>query len=312
MNIVCCIDRNYVMPAGVLITSICINNPDAQIAFHIVCNPNVTRQDKDDLTQIVEKYGNKILFYGVDEQMLSSFTVGKAGQPGHITIATYYRLLLPLILPEKIDKILYLDADIIVRGDLMPFYDSDIEGYAVGAVTDMSSGLITIFNRLRYSERLGYFNAGVLLINLKYWREHNILGECFEFAQNYPDRIKFHDQDILNYVLRERKKLFPLTYNFQDGFIYTVPSLSLEKYEKEILEAEKDPVIIHYLAIKPWFKRCVHPYKGEFLKYKAMTKWNKQSLATLTFRERVKWLLGKLNLIKVYSPTSFKSLEPLS
>ena len=101
MNIVCCIDRNYVMPAGVLITSICINNPDAQIAFHIVCNPNVTRQDKDDLTQIVEKYGNKILFYGVDEQMLSSFTVGKAGQPGHITIATYYRLLLPLILPEK-------------------------------------------------------------------------------------------------------------------------------------------------------------------------------------------------------------------
>lgn len=310
MNIVCCIDRNYVMPAGVLITSICINNPDAQIAFHIVCNPNVTRQDKDDLTQIVEKHGNNLLFYGVDERMLSSFTVGKAGQSPHITIATYYRLLLPLILPEKIDKILYLDADIIVRGNLMPFYDSDIEGYAVGAVTDMSSGLITMFNRLRYSERLGYFNAGVLLINLKYWREHNIFGECFEFAKNYPDRIKFHDQDILNYVLRERKKFFPLTYNFQDTFMYDLPSISLEKYEDELLATEKNPVVIHYI-MKPWFKKCIHPYKGEFLKYKALTKWRKQHLVPLTFKEKIKLLLGRMGLVKIYPPAPFKKLEPL-
>ena len=291
MNIVCCIDRNYVMPAGVMITSVCLNNAEADITFHVVCNPNVRQGDKDDLMAVVDKYGKRIAFYGVDEKLCRDFTVGKEGQPRHITIATYYRLLLPLILPEGIDRVLYLDSDIVVRGDIAPLYNADIEDVAVGAVTDMSEGNIAMFNRLRYSERLGYFNAGVLLVNLRYWREHNILQECLDFALNYSERIKFHDQDILNYVLRERKRRLPLTYNFQDGFMYNIATISLEKYERELLATEKDPIVIHYVATKPWYKKCAHPYKDEFIKYKALTKWSKQRLVPYSVRDIVKILL---------------------
>lgn len=313
MNIVCCTDHKYIMPTGVMICSICVNHPNCEICFHVVCNNDVTESDKNDLREITLKHSHKIEFYEIKKEIADCFTVGQKGQNKHITISTYYRLFLAEILPTSIDKVIYLDADVIVRNSLLELYKTDLNGLALGVVTNMSEGNIQIFNRLRYSPTLGYFNAGVLLINLHYWRNENLLEQFTDYAIKYPDRILWHDQDLLNYVLKNSKKQLPLTYNFQNGFLYKERNLSWE-YDEEIRDTIRNPIILHFTGDKPWQKGCNHPYKGEFFKYQKMTKWANIPLwkaRPISWKIKIRKLLIYAGILKA-SPYTFASIPPLS
>lgn len=297
MNIVCCTDHNYIMPTGVMICSACVNHKDCVIVFHVVCNDDVTEEDKEDLKNIVYQYHHKIEFYTIDIEFPEYFTIGEKGQPKHITIATYYRLFLAELLPNYIDKVIYLDGDIVVKRSLNEMWNINIEDVALAVVPDRDEGQIYLYNNLRYEQSLGYFNAGVLLINLKYWREHHLLNYFIDFATRYPERIKFHDQDVLNFVLRKNKKKLPLKYNVQDGFFKKVPNISWE-YEKDLKEAINDPFIVHFTcggANKPWYKGCMVPYKEEFFKYRNLTKWKNKPLKKITYsnKTRIKLFIKK-------------------
>lgn len=313
MNIVCCTDHNYVMPTGVMICSVCLNHQDSEVCFHVICSEDVTDEDKRDITEIVYQYNHHICFYNVDVEIPNSFTIKKMGQPKHITIAAYYRLLLVEILPSNLDKILYLDSDVIVRHSLQKMYDTDIDNYGVAAVTDCFEGKIEYYNRLRYSPILGYFNSGVLLINLNYWRLNNILQEGIDFASKYPERIVYHDQDILNYIFRNNKKVLHLTFNLQDVHLHKEIMISWE-YETELSEAINDPFIIHYTGTyKPWRKKCTNPYKDEFIKYKNLTKWRNTPLwkaPNVSWYIKVKKFLGYIGLLKK-TPSPYISVPSL-
>jgi lipopolysaccharide biosynthesis glycosyltransferase len=299
MDVVCCTDNNYIMPTGVLLCSICENNKSEEIIFHIILNSDISENNKCSLKNVVAKYFSKVIcFYVVEHKIPEYFTVNKPGQPQHITSVSYFRLLVTEILPENIDKVIYLDCDIIVRHSLRELYNYDVEKYAVAAVPDMTEGQIHWYNYLRYPQRYGYFNAGVLLINLKYWRDNDMLTQFSNFAKNYPQRIRMHDQDILNYVLHDKKLNLPLKYNFQDGFFYKEPLISWE-YEDELEEAIDNPFIIHYTSTKPWMEDCKNPYKEIFFQYQSKTEWknmpllkNKQSK-----KEIIKNILQKIGLL---------------
>ena len=313
MNIVCCTDHNYVMPTGVMMCSVCENNHDCEVFFHVICNDDVTEEDKRDLTDIAHQYNNRICFHSVNIEVPSCFTIKKENQPKHITISAYYRLFLTEILPNDIEKVLYLDSDIIVRHSLHEMYNTDMEGCAIGVVTDCFEGVIEYYNRLRYSPTLGYFNSGVLLINLAYWRENNILQECINFATKFPERIVFHDQDILNYVLKNNKKTFNLTFNLQDVHLHKKLMISWE-YETELLEAITDPYIIHFTGShKPWRKKCTNPYKNEFIKYKNLTKWKNTPLwkaPKATWKIRLKKILEGIGVLKK-TPSPYTTIPSL-
>ena len=70
-----------------------------------------------------------------------------------------------------------------------------------------------------YETRYGYFNSGVLLLNLTYWRENNLENELLEYAYNNIGLLQYHDQDILNAVLKDRKKQMSIAYNVQSTFL---------------------------------------------------------------------------------------------
>ena len=313
MNIVCCTDHNYIMPTGVMICSACVNHHDCTISFHVVCNDDVTEEDKQDLKDIVCKYHHKIEYYAINIEFPNCFTVGEKGQNKHITISSYYRLFLTEILPDNLHKILYLDVDLIVRHSLLDLYNINIENYAVGAVPDRNDANIYFFNRLRYQIKYGYFNAGVLLINLDYWKKTNVLNRSIDFATKHPDRITFHDQDILNYIFHKNKINIPLKYNFSTGLLDVKLPLSWE-YEKELHEAIKDPYILHFTRQeKPWRKKCDHPYKDEFIKYKKMTKWADTPLweaYPTPFRQKIKNILIFLGMRKK-NPQRYIQVSPL-
>lgn len=268
IDIAACTDHRFIMLIGVMIHSVCRNNNDLAVHFHLIVDESVTEEDKQDLKEVAD--GMSVQFYAIDSRRFSSMPLLK-----NITLAAYYRILLPQVLPEDIHKVLYLDGDIIVRHSLLPLWETEIDGYALAAVTDTSESDISIYNRLKYSPSLGYFNSGVLLINLDYWRANNIDDEIESFIKNHLHRVHYPDQDILNYVLRKKKKFLPIKYNTQTCFLW-VPEKALYdywKYEKEILEAREDPVIVHYTCTKPWIEGSFHPYKSTFLKYLSQTKW---------------------------------------
>lgn len=266
MDIVCSTDNNFLLYLGVAICSICENNGGQALYFHIIVGNDVTDSRKAMLADMASRYGSRISFYSINESVLAEFPVGQPGQPPHITPAAYYRLFLASLLPDDIDKVLYLDCDILNVSGLSDLWGMDISGYAIAAAPDMYTCERSVYDRLGYPVSLGYFNSGVMLVNLKYWRDNNIQEEFMKFWYEHPERVLFHDQDILNFVLRNRKKTVHLKFNVQEPMLHKVLPLP-DSFKSEIEEALSSPVIIHFTTpSKPWVSGCKHPYKKAYFK----------------------------------------------
>lgn len=297
MDIVCSTDNNYIMPTGVMLCSLCINNSEEDIRIHVL-GCRLTESSKRSLENIVKKYGKDIVFHQIDESKMADFPINRPGQSSHISsLATYYRLFLGDIMPEDISKVIYLDGDIIVRHSLRRMWDTDISGFAIAGIPDMSNNQVEPYNRLLYPQAMGYVNAGVLLINLDYWRKNNAKEMFYDLARKHPERLGCHDQDILNYVFREKKVMLDVKYNLQSSFLFEHQYTDVT-YDiiKQIDESITDPVIIHYVTgPKPWQHDCIHPYQKEFLKYRALTEWkNMPMLPGDRLKLRIKHALVKI------------------
>jgi len=275
IHIVGSTDANYIMPTGVMMKSVSMNNYEEEICFHIIVDESVTKGQRNQLEHVVGDCSkHKVLFHLVEGKMFDDFPQLGITKT-YITKATYYRLLFTEIFSADIHKLLYLDGDMIITSSLTELWKEDLHGYAVGAVTDMSEA-IHDYHRLGYDAELGYFNAGMLLVNLDYWREHYVKDLFLDVINHHPERIKYHDQDVLNIVFCRAKKMLPFKYNFQDGFMYKAERMEMnaQKYAGEIKDAIAHHAIIHYTSTaKPWHKECLNPFKAEWWKVLAKTSW---------------------------------------
>lgn len=271
MDIAICTDNNFVMPTGVTMYSVCVNNQESEITFHVVIN-EVTSDNKKKLEEVISSFqGKSVIFY--DIKKIDTSVIPALQSDTSLTITTYYRLFLSEILPSNIKKIIYLDGDIIVRQSLRPLWDINLDHAAIAATPESNSALDSFYERLGYPKETGYFNAGVLVINLEYWRSHNLLSEFKDFMEYHAEQIVFYDQDVLNYILRERKVELPIKYNLQSGFLWITKNYDM-KYNQEIEDAVKHPSIVHFTgAKKPWHRSCRHPFRSTFLNYQSQTLW---------------------------------------
>lgn len=304
IDIVVCIDNKFVMPTGIMIHSICVNNPEVEIAFHVITNQVSDKNKKKLLDTIIPFHSKSIAFYNVDGIDFSD--VPRMEDGARLSITTYYRLYLTEILPTTIQKVLYLDGDIIVRQSLKSLWDTDLTNIAIAATTDAHYHLDSYYERLGYPVDKGYFNAGVLLINLEYWREHHLLSAFKDFMKNHADRIVYHDQDVLNYVLQDSKKELPVKFNLQQGFLWRNKPYP-QKYIKEIKEAINDCVILHFTGPNPWYKSCRHPYRSTFLKYKMSSAWKNEPIKedrplSVRMKKAIATILRKCKLIPELPP----------
>lgn len=311
MDIVACTDKNYIMPCGVMLYSIYKNNKSEKITFHIICDNSLDKECKKSLeTSIICNSDNnkEIFFYEINTDSLHNLPrLDETNPKNYITPATYYRLYLTNIIPNNIDKVLYLDCDIIVRHSLKELWNTDISNYSVAVVPDVAEGLIDKYNRLHYPQSKGYYNSGVQLINLKKWREEDKLSAFIKFMNEHPDWIKFHDQDVMNRVFYDDKMYLPIKYNFQEGFLWNEIFYDYWKYEKQVLAARKDPVILHFTDSKPWIEGCEHPFKEEFFKYQRETEWAGTPLLPNgpipSLKDKIKIFIKKqLRHMKILSP----------
>jgi lipopolysaccharide biosynthesis glycosyltransferase len=192
---------------------------------------------------------------------------------GHATIATYFRLLLPSLLPQSVERVLFIDSDTTVTASLTPLWNLDLQGKALAAVPEHRISCLD--HGYNYPD---YFNAGVMVADLTRWRESNLLERGRQYAIEHPDRLRHWDQDILNHVfkgdwlpLEDRWNACPHLFGLNADY-----DLSRESLNESESEAIANPAIVHFAGpgpIKPWNARCRHPLKDRYLQAKKQTPW---------------------------------------
>ena len=270
MHIACNIDSNYVRFCSIMLVSLFENNKGESFDIHIV-SQDLSEEGQKALKDIVcGQYKQRVYFYFVNTDLANDFPIDPTS---HISISTYLRLFLGSVLPSSLSKVLYLDCDIIIRSSIAAFWNIDLTGYAIGCVEDMWSDRDENYSRLGYSKDFSYFNAGVLLVNLDYWRQNDLENEFTNYVKHNAEKLLFNDQDVLNEVLHDKKLFIPFKWNMQDGFFRSRRRIRKETWD--ILDKELcNPAILHFTGSKkPWHYKCIHPYKSEFYVYQRLTKW---------------------------------------
>jgi lipopolysaccharide biosynthesis glycosyltransferase len=245
-------DENYAMPMGVTMTSIMENaNETTFIDFYLLVPSEFSEETKAKIHLIKDKYPNCNITF-ID--MKDKFSKVKMNIP-HITSPTYYRLLVSELLPQY-EKCIYLDVDVIVCVDLAELFNIGISEHYIAGVKAPGYHFPEDGNK-PYCLKNGlpsidqYINAGVLLINLKEFRDKNLNDK---FLELYTKSFSSQDQDIINLVCYNHIKHLPFKYNVMTERIKEYDDKLLKVFNrKEIDEARTNPFIIHYAhKIKPW------------------------------------------------------------
>ena len=273
LNVFFAVDKNYLIHFTVTLTSLLENNKDLDLTVFIIHDLDDTNLLNETVSFLHAAYKVNINLIRVDNSIFDNFQITL-----YISKATYFRLLFADILPEYIQSGLYLDCDTIVTGSLRELANLDFinefneNDYSILAVRDKNE-LIEI-KRLK---SLGiktemYFNAGVMMINLKQWREQKVSDKLILLAQNYKEHLLWWDQDVLNIFFRNKCGKMDNTYN---------------EFPAKLLSMM--PVIIHFSgSSKPWHYFNEHPYKSIYWKYLLLTPFKNEKFEKVTLKKVIK------------------------
>ena len=244
-------DDNYSKYAGVVIASVLKNSEnDDELDFYIL-DGGISEEHKSQINELKSIKQCNISFVQIDSSMFEDFT--KIKTHSYISIATYYRLKLPSLLPN-IDKIIYFDCDMVVNHSLKELFNTDISDYYMAGVHDIKEKMVKI--------NPTYVNAGMLIFNLKLMRENNIEEQLYKWTVEHIDTIKTGDQEILNEVLKGRIKVIDDEWNVQSSNFTNRSSYT------------HNPKVVHYVAKKkPWHFGSFSFHRDLYFKYLQLTPW---------------------------------------
>lgn len=306
INILCATDENYAAYCGVMLTSLLENNRNNFISIYII-GDSLSDESKKKYVSLQDYYHTEIHIITPPVNLFNECPIRKGD---HVSIATYYRIALGEFLPKNIKKIIYLDCDILVNTDLSVLWNFSLEESPCGAVIDS----YCYDNQQRLKIDSTYFNAGVLLIDVEKFREDCIMQKCFDILQKDPDRIKLHDQDMLNIVIGNKVKLLPVRFNMLSAFLLTEhcgQPMSRELHN-EIVSTIRDSskLIIHFEAFpKPWQKGYMieHPFAKLWNKYRLQSMWKGAKIIDAPLKTKIRsnimsllWTLGIKKRPKYY------------
>lgn len=261
-DIVFCADDKYSNYLPVTILSIVDNNPDAIIHIHILTD-YISKKNRKRLIELSDQYPElDIQILTIDDSEIKKLPT-TSGWTSH----TWYRILIPRILSSDISKVLYLDVDTLVVGDLSELFHINLEYKSIAASPEANYINPEYFKRLCYNQEEGYICAGVMMMNLNYWRDNNLTEKSLDWAHNNKNVIKMLDQDVLNYICHDSKIILPLRYGVVQWY-FTNDEFYKPPFICQIEECLTKPVIIHYAFTAPWFKDSQrHIFTDKWLAY---------------------------------------------
>lgn len=297
MNLIWSTSDKYSEIAATSIASVLENSQDADEINVYVIDMGITQMHKSWIEELVSSYGRTLIWL---EKLNIEKLTGTHIDVGRWHISTFSRLFLSHILPSDVEKIIYIDCDMIVRHSLKPLWEMDMNGYWCMSADDCRGS--------KYREEIGidpksiYTNNGLMVIDLVAWNQNNVETLFIDFIKRYNGDITYMDQGVLNGVFQplNKVKLLPISYNAQTA-CYDLGYKGLEACrgpvwaytEEEFNKGIEDPTIVHFTSCfisetRPWQKNDKHPYRDEFLKYRSMTKWRDEPL----------WDAGKFTMRK--------------
>ena len=265
--IVCAADNRYAMPLAVMLRSVAEHLPKGTSVKVWVMDGGISRWNKRKIVSSLPLHVLQIQWVTVDAGLLVDMPVF-----GHVSLSTYYRFLLGAILPPDIDKVIYLDVDTIVLGDIFELWNTPMDSHTLLAVPgrihkvgDMLDPAIIEGNGLKPDG--AYFNAGVMLIDLARWRAGNLLDRARAFVNQYGRLLRFWDQDIFNCLLTG-------DWGYLDEKWNRIIDHQDKLEETDLRAYQKAGGLVHFAsAIKPWTWWADHSAKSLYFVWVDRTSW---------------------------------------
>ena len=246
MNLLVTLNGGYLHQLCVMLTSAILSNPDAE--FHVyVLHSSLT---EDDLSQIRSVLAQPHILH---EIRIDGSDFSDAPTTGRYPAEMYYRIFAAQYLPKELDRILYLDPDVIVRSSLRSLYDMPLER-ALFAAASHVGGFMTHVNSIRLDsgeENSPYINSGVMLMNLKELRQQQSKQKVFAYIEEHKGRLLLPDQDIISGLYGPEITLIdPFRYNMTERLFAFRPE---SKSWMNLDWVKAHAAIIHYCGRnKPW------------------------------------------------------------
>lgn len=284
MNIIFATDDNYAPFMGIAIYSILKSNKeDAENMYKdkisiYVMDMNISSSNKEKLRNTVVGYNCELIFTNTSK--IHAFLKNEITQEVS-SLAKYYRLFLPTLLPDSVNKIIYFDCDGLILSSLKNLWETDVSDYEIAAVLDIVS--LDAKREIDLQPEDDYINSGMLLINLERWRNDGLEAKMIDYILSTKGRkFHFNDQRVINKICKHKKILAPRFNVLTPFFVMTVNQLKkyhhiLNYYsQEEINEAKLAPVFCHltpYLTDRPWVKKNYHPLKKIYCQFQNETHW---------------------------------------
>jgi lipopolysaccharide biosynthesis glycosyltransferase len=274
--VVCAADNNYSMPLAVTIRSAMENFKSSRKLFWFVIDGGITQHNK---RRILKSLVPEMLSSGQfeiiwlpkpevfdDKVVLSDQLPSAQSLPN----AAFYRLLIPDILPEVINKAIYMDCDVAVNASLEKLWEIDVkDNYIMAArnaylhtISHPKSGLLN-WRELGFAADDKKFASGVLVLNLEKWRSDGISTKALDYLAHNQDYIRWHDSDVLHAIVKHQWKEVDFRWNYYK-----------ERFELSPEEA-KNAFILHFMSkSKPWVAVEKTAESDLFFHYLQLTDWS--------------------------------------
>ncbi|EMW0955519.1 TPA: lipopolysaccharide 1,2-glucosyltransferase [Citrobacter freundii] len=252
LNIAWGVDQNFMFGAAVSMSSVLLHNKDISIHFHLFTD-YLDSDYRKRLEKLAKQFSTNITVYVMDAEGLKILPCGNAWSH-----ATYFRFIAFEYLSEKIDNLLYIDADVVCKGSLIELTQINLEHHVAAVIQDVEDSRVYAAQRLNTPEfNEQYFNAGVIFANLKEWKKQKFFTEAFSILLDKTRKFAFLDQDVLNIMFFGKTIFLPRIYDAIYGIKQELKSKDTSSYKEYITD---DTILIHYIGVtKPWNSWADYP-----------------------------------------------------
>ena len=259
-------DNGYQDKVETTIKSICAHNRN--LKFYVF-NDDISSEWFQLMSKRLEPLLSEIVNVKISSNSLRDYHLPLP----HLSYATFFRYFIPQFVKEE--KALYLDSDIIVRGDIEELFLTDMTDIPIKAVQDE---LVP-----------STFNAGVMLINVELWRTEGVTDKLIVLTNEFHDS-SFGDQGILNRLFENRWQNLNSSYNFMVGMDTVARNYQIETWYTDSLELEETAKIIHFTGDKPWYQVNLNRFREDWWFYYSL-EWSDIVMRKADFKKGLNSLI---------------------
>ncbi len=281
MNILYFSSDAFVPVLAVSAVSLLENNRQEKSTHFYIIDDGISRENREKLQSLLEGYGAGVTYIlAPDPREIFGFPFESRYQMGH----SYPRMCIGQLLPQNLERVLCLDSDTLVLGDLGELWGMDLAGNIMAGVSDCMN-LKSYGRRFWLEPNQLYCNAGVYLVDLKKWRQEKVFDAICSRIRQQKGNVFFFEQTLMNWgcrgkILRLHPKynVYTLFYAFDYENLLRLRRPTDFYSRQQVREALAHPVILHftrnfYMLSRPWAQGCDHPMARSYQRYKALTPW---------------------------------------